>query len=470
MKLKSKILLVAGLTVFSITLVCNLIVVFFLWNISMEDAKKKSMQDAYSTFMEIDYMLSVISAEHNNDVIMRYIFKELSDDYVICCRNLGSYSDTEDVEFIYNNTVLEVSDLYEAEYSYEYNFDNAISSNGINTAKLKYGNKIYFIHRTVYEVGYDVYKIVDVTYVKDRLKFICIVLSVLTVAITFLSQLVISGILNKVFMPLCVLNENAKNIAMGEYRQRIKVSGNDEISELSDNFNKMAEAVEQRTTSLEEAEHKKTLLIGGLTHELKTPITAITGYSKTLLTTKLSEEDKEIALSYIYNEGCRLERLSKKMMNLVLLGEETSLDLKHVRASELFSKVSAACSQILAEKEIELVTNFGDEQFFVDEDLMEEVLVNLIDNAVKASGLKSKIILSANKNEISVCDFGIGIPKEEQDRILEPFYMVDKSRSKKNGGVGLGLSITAMILDKHKCKLSIESEEGNGTVMILQFV
>jgi two-component system phosphate regulon sensor histidine kinase PhoR len=101
----------------------------------------------------------------------------------------------------------------------------------------------------------------------------------------------------------------------------------------------------------------------------------------------------------------------------------------------------------------------------VDSDLMTEVLINLVDNGIKASQEGSQIILTAGENMISVQDFGKGIPEEEQDKILEPFYMIDKSRSRKKGGAGLGLAITASILKKHNCTLEIDSRLGEGTCM-----
>ena len=110
------------------------------------------------------------------------------------------------------------------------------------------------------------------------------------------------------------------------------------------------------------------------------------------------------------------------------------------------------------------------ETFYVDVDLMTDALINLVDNGIKASDEGSKIILKAESKKITVTDFGKGIPKAEQDKILEPFYMIDKSRSRRSGGVGLGLALTATIIKKHNCKLVIESEVGKGTSMNLQFV
>ena len=105
----------------------------------------------------------------------------------------------------------------------------------------------------------------------------------------------------------------------------------------------------------------------------------------------------------------------------------------------------------------------------MEPDLITDVLINLVDNAVKASEPGSQIILRAEDNRVEVQDFGRGIPKEEQEKILEPFYMIDKSRSRKNGGAGLGLALIAVIVQKHNIKMSIESEVGKGSKFVLEF-
>ena len=211
-------------------------------------------------------------------------------------------------------------------------------------------------------------------------------------------------------------------------------------------------------------------MMGNLTHELRTPMTAISGYSELLLTAKLSEEDREEALMYINSECKRLEKLSTKMVKLLSVDNEADISLSKVSAKDLFDITGKAMASKLKEADIELEACQNGESFMVDFDLMTEVLINLTDNAIKASPKGSKIILRAADNRIEVEDFGKGIPAEEREKILEPFYMVDKSRSRKSGGAGLGLALVTTILKKHSCVLDIESEVGKGTRMILQFV
>ncbi len=156
-------------------------------------------------------------------------------------------------------------------------------------------------------------------------------------------------------------------------------------------------------------------------------------------------------------------------MNLLLLEEEDVIKPVRVPAKKLFSNAEEACRRSLAEDGICLECHEDGECFLVDEDLFTEVLINLVDNARKASGNGDRIILSAGEGGIEVRDFGRGIPEEEKDKILEPFYMIDKSRSRKSGGAGLGLAITAMILKRHGCRMEIESGVGEGTVIRCRF-
>lgn len=136
----------------------------------------------------------------------------------------------------------------------------------------------------------------------------------------------------------------------------------------------------------------------------------------------------------------------------------------------LFHHAKEACGSSLAEDGIILECRENGEAFSVDVDLFTEVLINLIDNGRKASRRGDRIILSATRGAIEVVDFGKGIPEGEREKILEPFYMIDKSRSRKSGGAGLGLAIAALILERHHCKIEIESKVGQGTRMILHFV
>ena len=338
-----------------------------------------------------------------------------------------------------------------------------------STVVCNYEGRNYTIFRVVIDDAMLLYKIHDVTYVQEKMLKLMTLMIGITFFILFMAVLILRLILKKELRPLQELNENAKNIAEGFYHQRIVVNRKDEVGQLGENFNKMAEAVEVRTNRLRESEQRKTIFMGDLTHELKTPMTAISGYAQTLLSARISDEDREEALTYIIEQCRRLERLSRKMTNLLELGQNAELELEEVAIKKLFSSAAMSCEMILKNKKIALQIVEQGEYFIVDFDLMTDVLINLLDNAVKASEEGAKIVLRATDRCIEVQDFGRGIPKDEQNKILEPFYMVDKSRSRKNGGAGLGLALVSLILEKHNIKMSIVSELGEGSRFILKF-
>ena len=237
----------------------------------------------------------------------------------------------------------------------------------------------------------------------------------------------------------------------------------DEVGALADDFNSMAEAVERHTKELEESEEHKTLFMGNLTHELKTPLTAISGYAQTMRTVDLSDDDRNEALTYIYEETGRLDRLAKKIMRLLELDRDTEIAMEEISLDKLFEAAVRTCTVSAKDKDITLNIGACHGTIRGDFDLMCDVLINLIDNALKASPKGSSVNVYAEGDTIFVEDFGCGIPESEIVKITEPFYMVDKSRSRKSGGAGLGLALTKLILNHHGMKMSVESEVGKGT-------
>lgn len=279
--------------------------------------------------------------------------------------------------------------------------------------------------------------------------------------------LVISSIVVAVFSiiltrPIEELNKMTKEISSGDFKKRVKVKTNDEIGELADSFNIMAEKIENQINSLELSIKQKDDFISGFSHEIKTPMTAIIGYSDLLRLKNCSDEVRIPALNYIYSESKRLEELSYKLLSLMEISED-KIELKDVKIKEFLEKISRKI--ILDDIQIKLDLEEGIVK--IDESLLEVVIRNLVQNAKKAEPKDNCIYIIGNKKEnkyiISVIDNGIGIPKEHIQRVTEDFYMVDKSHSRKNGGTGIGLSLCKKILEFHNSKINIESEENIGT-------
>ena len=371
-------------------------------------------------------------------------------------------NDAEHGFFVYNHTVLSLDDVENNDY-------NSIANETISYGTLHYQDSEYLICKYTTKNRLSIYHLTCIDYAKDKLRNLTMYMIVITFSVMVVMSIIVALILRHSLRSLKELNATAADIAKGNYDKRVNVRGKNEIATLGTTFNQMAEAVETRTKSLEESERQKTLFMGNLTHELKTPLAAISGYAQTLLTVRLDEADEAEALGYIDEECKRLERLSKKMLRLLELDTEQKLELHEIPVRQLFERTGRLCRKLLETKGVTLQYEEHGECFLAEEDLMTEVLVNLVDNANKASKQGDTIRLNANDHQILVQDTGCGIPEEEQKKILEPFYMIDKSRSRKNGGAGLGLALTALILKRHDVTLAIESEEGKGTTMILNF-
>ena len=267
--------------------------------------------------------------------------------------------------------------------------------------------------------------------------------------------------------PLKLLQQNAAAIADGVYDRRIEVRGSDEISELSVSFNKMADAVRRHIDAVTATAEERKLLLGALTHELKTPMTSIIGYSESLQKTKLAPEQKAEAIDYINRECGRLERLTQKMMRLITLTGGEEIELSQIPAAALFSAVEPTLRDAVSRQNAEVAFSDSGASYRMDLDLMASVLINLVDNAC-AAGAK-RIAVAAAPGVLTVSDDGGGIAPELIDRVTQPFFRADKARSRGQGHAGLGLALVSRIAELHGATLEIESETGKGTVMRICF-
>ena len=276
-------------------------------------------------------------------------------------------------------------------------------------------------------------------------------------------------ILRKTMKPLRKLTRVSEKIAGGEYGLRSQIQTGDEVGDLSRSFDHMAETVEQKICDLEETARRREMLLGALTHEMKTPMTAIIGFSGSLLSIPLTEEGRLEAAHEIHEAAKRTERLSQKMMQLISMQENPVVLNKTMDTQELLDKVCAAMEPAAKEKSVAFEMEAQAGTLTGDADLLFSLLTNLTDNAIKASPEHAIIRLTAslkgNQQALSVIDQGSGIPTDKITLVTEPFYRVDKARSRKLGGAGLGLSLCQMIAQSHGGRLDIQSEVGKGTTI-----
>lgn len=261
--------------------------------------------------------------------------------------------------------------------------------------------------------------------------------------------------------PLAVLTDAGQQIAAGDYARRTALHTGDEIETLSASFDKMADAVQEKIADLEADVQKREDFVGAFTHELKTPMTSIIGYADILAAMQTDPDEQREAAAAIAHEGRRLESLSHKLLALLGLAE-CPLTPAAVPLAALWPRLHAACPGVnLRTPAAPAPTVQG------DADLLLDLLCNLVQNAAKASKPGAPVVVlctaDADTATLTVADRGCGIPPDQLARVTEPFYMVDKSRARRQGGSGLGLALCQRIAAAHDGTLKIESEPGKGT-------
>ncbi len=273
--------------------------------------------------------------------------------------------------------------------------------------------------------------------------------------------------------PLEELNRVSEQMADGDYATKAAVNTSDEIGELALKFNRMSDAVAGHMKALEDMVHQREQFVADFTHEIKTPMTAIIGYADTMRSMELPRQDEIMALNYIFSEGQCLETMSKKLFQLIYLNQH-EIDKKPLHIPDLVRETGQLLAPFLKEKKIGLDTDIKDAVIEADKELLVTALYNILDNAKKGSG-ENSIIKITGKEEgteryrLTVTDYGTGMDKEDIAHICDEFYMADKSRSRSEGGAGLGMSLVFLIIKRHDAKLLVESEKGQGTSVHLLF-
>lgn len=280
--------------------------------------------------------------------------------------------------------------------------------------------------------------------------------------------ILIFGISFFITRPIKQLTAATKKIAGGNYGERVTEGGSDEVSQLARNFNRMAQAVDEKVQELSDSARQKEDFVANFAHELKTPLTSIIGYADRIYKKELSREEQKKAALYIWNEGMRLEALSLKLMDLTILNHK-EFCLQEVKTDILFQELTADVEYLMDAKGTSLDCTVEPAYIEVEYDLFKTLFLNLLDNAIKAGAKHIQVTGVVEKMAegtyftMLVKDDGNGIPKQEIKRITEAFYMVDKSRSRKQHGAGIGLALSDKIAQIHGSRLEFESDGRNGT-------
>lgn len=291
-----------------------------------------------------------------------------------------------------------------------------------------------------------------------------LVSAIFTVVISFLSM--------HFTRPIRRLSQVTQAFAGGNFKSRVKEKGNDEVAMLGRDFNRMAGQLEANIWELEENARRQEEFTEAFSHELKTPLTSIIGYADMLRSQELSEEEISLSANYIFQQGKRLERLAFKMMELTYVNKQ-ELQFQKINVRGFMEYVLSMAEKLLQAKGIYFEFEAEEGVVYGDLDLLSSLFLNLIDNARKACDIGGEILWIGQRTEDGYCfilkDNGQGIPADEIQKITEPFYMVDKSRARKEGGAGMGMALCQVIIKCHHAKWEIQSRLGEGTEIRVRF-
>ncbi len=266
--------------------------------------------------------------------------------------------------------------------------------------------------------------------------------------------------------PVNKLKKIALEYAKGHFDEKLVLHSNDEYKELGDAIKFMADELK----SLDDYQKK---FVANISHDFRSPLTSIRGYAEAIVDGTIPYEMQNKYLEIILFETERLTKLTTNLLALNSFDQNgTMLDIRSFDVNQVIRKTAATFEGYCTKKRIMLNLEFSAKETFVDADIdkIQQVLYNLIDNAIKFSNTDSKIQVTSeekgSKVFISVKDHGIGIPKDSLKKIWERFYKTDTSRGKDKKGTGLGLSITKEIITAHKENINVISTEGVGTEFI----
>lgn len=267
-------------------------------------------------------------------------------------------------------------------------------------------------------------------------------------------------ITERIIHPLKVMTKAATEMAKGDFSARVTVYGTDEVAELGRAFNNMSE-------SLDSLEKMRNSFLANVSHDLRTPMTTISGFIDGITSGAIPPEKHEYYLGVISAEVHRLSRLVSQLLDISKLESgERKFNFTDFDVAELSRIILISFERKIEDKRLE-VEFVADDDMIVnaDKDAIHQVIYNLCHNAIKFSRQGGRFVISIShiqgkKIRISVFDEGQSIPKEEEKMVFDRFYKTDKSRGLDKSGVGLGLYICKTIVDAHGENIWIESKEG----------
>lgn len=303
----------------------------------------------------------------------------------------------------------------------------------------------------------------DITNIYDSIekqrKFFFALSIIFSIGIAFILYIIITVLTRKI----TALNNIASEIEKGNYSIKVKAFGNDEIGKLAKTFNSMSDSIEYNVNKIKKIANDREIFINNLTHEIRTPLTSIIGFSSLLINTSNFDKNKmNEYLNKIHEEGIYIKNITDKLIELILLNQQGKL--KKQNLSEVLTNIVKEVKDIFPDVRIE--TNICENIFATfDATLLKSLVFNLVKNSIVAYREEDckyiKVILKPKY--IQIIDKGKGIPEEDIEKIKQPFYTINQDRNRDISGMGLGIPLCNKIVDFFQWSLSISSKVNVGT-------
>ncbi len=302
--------------------------------------------------------------------------------------------------------------------------------------------------------------------------------------ILFLAILIISLIISKgITVPISKLNNLIKKVSEGSLEIEDDIKSKDEVGELYNNFCVMTERIkmqidkiERDSAAIKELENHRKIFFDNVTHELKTPLTTILGYSEIIKSNGFNTDEEFFnkGMNYIISESERLRRMVINLLECSQIQiEGTEENFKPINISEIINSTCEEMEIKANRYNIKINKEVAEDIFILgNQDKLKQVLINIIDNSIKYgfenSGIEVITVKEGTNVKTTIVDFGEGISEDKLDSIFNPFYRANDSNFFEKGSKGLGLSISKTIIDKHKGNISVESKFNEGTVVTIK--
>lgn len=305
-----------------------------------------------------------------------------------------------------------------------------------------------------------------ISQINNNITKLNLVIWIMALVLILLSGIVIYYNSLRISKPIKQMELAAGKLASGEHSDDLVVNSSDEIGKLTKSFNYMKQQIAS-------TEKMRSEFIASVSHDMRTPLTSINGFVSGMLDGIVKPEDYNKYLNIIKDETLRLTRLTNDILQLAKI-QSGSIKLfrENLIVTDILDSVVSSTRALMVEKSISLALECDNTiMVYADRDKLKQILINILDNAVKYTEYGGEIFLSVRSKpfitEFRVRDTGIGISAEELPLIFEKFYRVDKSRSSP-GGTGLGLNISKSLIELHEGKIWAVSELGAGTVIIFE--